>query len=158
MIKRHEGVCRRPYRCPAGLWTVGVGHLLYPGQARLKLPFRRDFALQPQDDRVFTDEEINALLRRDLSRFERGVGRLCPAARDHQHQFDALVSFSFNLGLGRLQRSTLRQRFNRGDVEAAGEEFLKFTMAAGKVLRGLLKRRQEERALFLGRLREIDDP
>jgi lysozyme len=63
---------------------------------------------------------------------------------------DSLVSFSFNLGLGTLQRSTLRQKHNRGDYEGAAEEFLKYTKAGGKVLKGLVNRRNDERALYLG--------
>jgi lysozyme len=63
---------------------------------------------------------------------------------------DALVSFSFNVGLGTLQRSTLRQKHNRGDYKGAAEEFLKYTKAGGKVLKGLVNRRNDERALYLG--------
>jgi lysozyme len=62
---------------------------------------------------------------------------------------DGLVSFSFNVGLGTLQRSTLRQKLNRGDKEGAAEEFLKYTIAGGKVLKGLVNRRNDERAIFL---------
>jgi lysozyme len=63
---------------------------------------------------------------------------------------DALVSFAFNVGLGALQRSTLRQKHNRGDYEGASKEFLKYTKGGGKVLPGLVKRRNDERALYLG--------
>ena len=66
-----------------------------------------------------------------------------------QGQFDALVSFSFNVGLGTLQRSTMRQKVIRGDMEGAAEELLKYCMAGGKVLRGLQNRRIDERAVFL---------
>ena len=65
-----------------------------------------------------------------------------------QCQFDALVSFSFNLGLGVLQRSTLRQKLNRNDYDVASKEFLKYTRAGGKVLNGLVRRRQAEYNLF----------
>jgi lysozyme len=93
--------------------------------------------------------EVDAILAQDLGRFERGVARLCPAALGHQGRFDALVSFAFNVGLGNLQRSGLRMKTNRGDFEEAAEEFMKWTKAAGKVLPGLVKRRQDERALYL---------
>jgi lysozyme len=66
-----------------------------------------------------------------------------------QGQFDALVSFSFNVGLGTLQRSTLRQKVLRGDMEGAAQEFLKYCMAGGKPLKGLQNRRIDERVLFL---------
>jgi lysozyme len=66
-----------------------------------------------------------------------------------QGQTDPLVSFAFNLGLGGVQRSTLRQKVLRGEIEEASNEFLKFTRGGGKILPGLVKRRQDERALFL---------
>jgi lysozyme len=93
-------------------------------------------------------EEVDAILRADLDRFERGVERFCPVELT-QGMFDSLVSFSFNVGLGTLQRSTLRQKVIRGDKEGAAEELLKYCMAGGKVLKGLQNRRIDERALFL---------
>lgn len=148
MIKHHEGVRQKPYRCPAKLWTVGVGHVLYPRQGALKLEERDNVPLEYKDDRTFSMEEVDDILRSDLERFERGVERYCPVKLT-QGQFDALVSFSFNLGLGGLQRSTLRQKVLRGDFEGAADEFLKYTIAGGKVLKGLVNRRNDERALFL---------
>ena len=93
--------------------------------------------------------EVDAILSQDLARFERGVARLCPAALGDQGIFDALVSFSFNVGLGNLQRSSLRMKTNRGELEEAADEFLKWTKAGGRVLPGLVKRRKDERALYL---------
>lgn len=148
MIKHHEGVRQRPYRCPAKLWTIGVGHVLYPRQGALKLDERDSVPLRDEDNRTFSMEEVDDILKRDLERFERGVERYCPVKLT-QGQFDALVSFSFNLGLGGLQRSTLRQKVLRGEFESAAEEFLKYTIAGGKVLKGLVNRRNDERALFL---------
>lgn len=148
MIKHHEGVRQKPYRCPAKLWTIGVGHVLYPEQGKLKLDERDGFALKIEDFRTFSMEEVDAILRTDLDRFERGVEKFCPVALT-QGQFDALVSFSFNVGLGTLQRSTLRQKILRGDMEGASEELLKYCMAGGKVLKGLLNRRKDEKAVFL---------
>jgi len=149
VIRHHEGVRQRPYRCPAKLHTVGVGHVLYPEQGRLKLEERDAFPLRPEDDRVFPMEEVNGILAADLQRFERGVEKFCPVVLT-QGQFDGLVSFSFNVGLGTLQRSTLRQKLLRGDKEGAAEELLKYCMAGGKILKGLQNRRIDERALFLG--------
>ena len=148
MIKHHEGVRFKPYQCPAKLWTIGVGHVLYPNQIKILLPERSAYALHPDDNRTFTKEEVDGILRADLDRFERGVERFCPVPLT-QGMFDGLVSFSFNVGLGTLQRSTLRQKLLRGDKEGAAEELLKYCMAAGKVLRGLQNRRIDERALFL---------
>ena len=149
MIKHHEGIRQKPYRCPAKLWTVGCGHVLYPRQGALKIDERDAYPLEERDNRTFSMEEVDGILRDDLNRFERGVERYCPVKLT-QGQFDALVSFSFNIGLGALQRSTLRQKILRGDMEGAAEEFLKYTLAGGKVLKGLVTRRNDERALFLG--------
>ena len=149
MIKHHEGVRLKPYLCPAKLWTIGVGHVLYPEQANMKIEDRKDLWLHPEDNRVWTMEQVNALLEFDLNRFERGVARLCPSSTSNQNQFDALVSFSFNVGLGSLQKSSLRMKYNRGEYEETANEFLKWAKAGGKVLPGLLKRRSDEKALFL---------
>jgi len=148
VIKHHEGVRQRPYRCPAKLWTIGVGHVLYPEQGAMKLELRDGFALKDADNRLFSMEEVDAILSADLERFERGVEKFITVQLT-QGQFDALVSFSFNVGLGTLQRSTLRQKVLRGDMEGAAQEFLKYCMAGGKPLKGLQNRRQDERALFL---------
>lgn len=148
MIKHHEGVRFKPYRCPAALWTIGVGHVLYPEQAKLPMEDRLKYSLKPEHSRQFTPTEVDEILKTDLSRFVSGVSRFCPAGLT-QGRFDALVSFAFNCGLGTLQRSTLRAKHNRGDFEGAAEEFMKYTKAGGKVLKGLVNRRSDERALYL---------
>ena len=150
MIKHHEGVRLKPYRCPANLWTIGVGHVLYPKQGKLTMDERLKVPLKPEDFRNFTAKEVDEILANDLKRFEVGVLKYCPTAGGKQGWMDALVSFSFNVGLGTLQRSTLRQKHNRGDYEGAADEFLKYTKAGGKVLKGLVNRRSDERALYLG--------
>lgn len=149
LIKHHEGVRVKPYRCPAALHTIGVGHVLYPEQAKLSMEDRIKYPIRPEDNRTFTMAEVDAILAKDLERFECGVRKYCPSVGSKQAWMDALVSFSFNLGLGTLQRSTLRQKHNRGDYEGAAEEFLKYTKAGGKVLKGLVNRRNDERALYL---------
>jgi lysozyme len=149
MIKHHEGVRMKPYQCPAKLWTIGVGHVIDANHCRLTMDCRVGLPCPPEWNRTFTVEEVDAILAKDLERFERGVLRYCPAAANRQGWLDALVSFSFNVGLGTLQRSTLRAKFNRGDYEGAAEEFLKYTKAGGKVLKGLVNRRNDERALYM---------
>jgi lysozyme len=149
MIKHHEGVRTKPYRCPALLWTVGVGHVIYPAHATVKYEERKNLPIPAGWDRVLTMDEVDRILAQDLGRFERGVVRLCPAAVGNQGVFDALVSFAFNVGLGNLQRSSLRMKTNRGELEEAADEFLKWTKAGGRVLPGLVKRRNDERALYL---------
>lgn len=137
LIKHHEGCRLEPYRDPIGLWTVGYGHLIGDGKTLPIEWFRK-----------FTQEEVDALLKKDLERFERGVLRLCPNNLT-QSRFDALVSFAFNLGLGNLQASTLRRKHNRSDVFGASQEFVRWNKAGGKVLRGLTIRRQDEARLYL---------
>jgi len=136
LIKHFEGVRNKPYRDCVGLWTVGVGHLIGDGKS-----------LPESWNKLFTTEEVDALLKQDLVRFERGVQKLLPVPLT-QNQFDALISFSFNLGLGVLQRSTLRQNILRKDFKGAAEEFLKYVRAGGKIVKGLVTRRNDEKALF----------
>lgn len=148
MIKHHEGVRTKPYQCPALLWTVGVGHVIDPMHGRLKIEDRKNLPIPDGWNRTLPMEEVDEILKKDLARFEQGVARLCPVELT-QGQFDALVSFSFNVGLGNLQKSTIRMKVNRGDMEGAAEAFLDWTKAGGKVLKGLVNRRNDEKALFL---------
>ena len=158
LMHRYEGFRSRPYLCPAHIWTIGYGHVLY--QQQIKLPvvrvpdkhtpmIRKEMPLEPEDNRVWTKTEIDELFRADVGTFERGVLRLVPGVVGRQGSFDALVSISFNFGLGNLQRSTIRMRANRGDWEGAAEAFRVWTKGGGKVLPGLVKRREAEIALFL---------
>ena len=140
LIKHHEGVRSRPYRCPANLWTVGVGHLIGDGKH-----------LPDSWNRTFTEAEIDGILKSDLRRFELGVHKMLPNVPLRQHEFDAIISFCFNLGLGCFQRSTLRQALLRGDKKAAMESLVKYCRAGGKILRGLQIRRLDEKALFEGK-------
>jgi lysozyme len=110
---------------------------------------RKEMPLKPEDNRVWSKEEIEKLFADDVASFERGVLRLVPGVAGRQGAFDALVSISFNFGLGNLQRSTIRMKANRGDWEGAAEAFMAWTKGGGKVLPGLVKRREAEIALFL---------
>jgi lysozyme len=139
LIRHHEGVRNKPYQCPAKLWTVGIGHLIGDGKT-----------LPASWNRTFTNEEIDGILKSDLSRFELGISKMLPNVQLKQHEFDALVSFCFNLGLGCFQRSTIRQALLRGDKEQAMESLMKYCRAGGKILRGLENRRKDERRLFEG--------
>lgn len=136
LIKHYEGFYNKPYRCPAGFFTVGYGHLIGDG---LSLP--------DHWNRHFSVEEIDALLRQDLARFERGVQRyiIVPLS---QPQFDALVSFSFNLGLSVLRRSTVRQKINRLDFKGAIQSLLRYDKAGSVALKGLTLRRRAEAKLM----------
>jgi lysozyme len=149
LIKAFEGCHSSPYRCPAGLWTVGYGRVLYPEQARLKTAERSAYRLKSADDKAWSHDEIDDLLSQDLHRFTNGILRLCPAAVDNQCHLDAMVSFAFNVGLGNLQASTLRMKYNRFDYQGAADEFQRWNKASGVILSGLVRRRAAERLLFL---------
>lgn len=134
LIKLFEGFRAEPYLCPAGVATLGYGTT----------------AGVTMDTPPVTEDEAEALLALDLRRFERAVSRLCPVPLT-QGQFDALVSFSYNLGAGALQSSTLRRKLLRGDYEGAADEFPRWVYAGrARRLAGLVRRRAAERALFLG--------
>jgi lysozyme len=139
MLAHHEGVRTKPYRCPAGLWTVGVGHLIGDG---LTLP--------DSWNRTFSLEEVYAILATDVRKFELGVAKYINVELT-QNQFDAIVSFAFNLGNGCLQRSTIRSKLNRGDVSGCLKSWAKYNKAGGKVLKGLTLRRDAEINLFLAK-------
>ncbi len=158
LMHRYEGFRNKPYLCPAHIWTIGYGHVLYQEQIRLPVVrvegketpmIRKEMPLKPEDNRVWTKTEIDELFRADVASFERGVLRLVPGVVGRQGSFDALVSISFNFGLGNLQRSTIRMKANRGDWEGAADAFRVWTKGGGKVLPGLVKRREAERTLFL---------
>lgn len=146
-IKRHEGLVLRPYKDAVGKWTVGYGHLL-------------DQVTDAKSGPI-TKEQAEELLKQDLIIYEKGVERLITAPLK-QPQFDALTSFTFNLGIGALQRSTLRAKLNRKEYSAAADEFLKWNKGKvrGKfmVLGGLDRRRREEKAMFLNIPKSLSTP
>ena len=147
MIKHHEGVRVRPYQCPALIWTVGVGHVIDQSHIRVPLAERKSLPIPDGWDRTLSMGEVDEMLAKDLVSFENGVRRLCPDGLT-AGRLGALTSFAFNVGLGNLQRSSLRMKHNRGDYEGAAEAFLDWTKAGGKVLKGLVTRRNDERALY----------
>ena len=156
-IKQNEGVRIKPYLDVILLWTTGVGHLIAPPEhMKMTLDQRKEakakgqLTCPPEWNRTLTMEEVDEILRSDLRRFESGVQRYCPVGLT-QGRFDALVSFSFNCGLGTLQRSSIRMRHNRADFQAASEGFLLYNKAGGIVNKGLTRRRNEERAMYLSK-------
>jgi lysozyme len=144
-IKVFEGLRRQPYLCPGNYWTVGYGHALGTGKPG---------AIRAQEIRNrggVSDDEIAAMFAADLRISERAVARLIKRALK-QRELDALASFTFNLGSGALERSTLRMRVNRGEPAAAvRREFLRWVHSNGKVLPGLVIRRKVEANHYEGR-------
>lgn len=134
LIKRWEGLRLEAYLCPAGVWTVGYGSTgdhVYPGL-------------------VITEEEAEDLLRKDLWRFEDGVSNLVRKPIS-DNEYAALVSFSFNLGVGAFSQSTLLRRINLGEQPGIviQQEFPRWVYAGGEKLQGLVNRRNAEIALAL---------
>lgn len=135
LIKEFEGFRAAAYLCPAGVWTVGYGTTRIKGSP-------------VKDGTKVTTEEADDLLDQDLKVFEDGVNSLVKVELT-QNQFDALVCFVYNLGIGSLQKSTLLKKVNAGLFSEAADEFLKWDKANGKQLAGLTRRRTAERELFL---------
>lgn len=133
LIRRFEGHSYRPYRCPAGYWTIGWGHKIMYGE--------RFSAL--------TDIQAEALLDRDL---KIRMGQLYRMVRVplKPYQEGALLSFLYNVGEAALQRSTLRMKLNRGDYDGAGAEFHRWVWARGVRLQGLVIRRMAEAHCYGG--------
>jgi len=153
LLKHHEGFRKKPYQCSAKIWTIGYGHAMYPEQLGIPstaegMAKRAAFPLRPEDNRVWSVEEIDALLVKDVVRFERAIERYISVPL-RQCEFDALISAVYNLGPGWLQRSPVRQKINRGDKKGAMAELLKYNKGGGKVLKGLDTRRKDEAALFM---------
>ena len=131
-VKRGTDITAIPYICPAGFWTIGYGHLC-------------DAQHPP-----ITDAEAEAYLARDLNTALVATLRHCPVlASEPEGRLAAIVDFTFNLGAGRLQTSTLRRRINQRDWAAAATELRRWVYGGGKVLPGLVTRREAEAALLL---------
>lgn len=140
LIAGHEGKVNHLYDDPAGHCTIGIGHLVHRGNCNGSEPaeFRRGLS----------DQEVYDLFIADAGRFIDAVNDLITVPLS-QNQFDALVSFAFNVGIGALDGSTLRQKLNRGDYAGAVQEFGKWVKADGRTLPGLVRRREDEARLFL---------
>ena len=142
LAKRFEGFERKvkrgietsavPYICPAGFWTIGYGHLCDPKHPPI------------------TEAEAEVYLARDLQTALTATLRYCPVlATEPEGRLAAIVDFTFNLGAGRIQTSTLRRRINQRDWAAAATELRRWVYGGGKVLPVLVTRREAEVALLL---------
>ena len=131
LIKEYEGLRLGAYLCSAGVLTIGYGHT---GGVK--------------EGDLITEQKAEQLLQDDLKKFENGVLRLVRVPLT-QNQFDALVSFAFNLGVWNLGKSTLLKMLNDRDYKGAASQFIRWNKAAGKELAGLTRRRIAESELFL---------
>lgn len=130
LIKQHEGLRLEAYRCPAGIYTIGYGHTA---------------GVRRGD--VIDERRAEQLLADDLKKFEAVVNRECPGI--NQNQFDALVSFTFNLGETNLRKSTLLKCVKANpDNQNIYTEFLRWNKSKGEVLPGLILRRKAEADLY----------
>ena len=137
LIKKYEGFRSKPYKCEAGVATIGYGATYYPNGVKVKL-----------SDPAIDEKHASLLLEAMLVPYEKAVDSFC---RDdiNQNQFDALVSFAYNLGNGALKGSTLLKKVNANPNDIAiKKEFLKWRFAGGKELKGLVNRRIEESNLY----------
>ena len=131
-VKRGIEITAIPYICPAGFWTIGYGHLCDPKHPPV------------------TEVEAEIYLARDLQLALVATLRYCPVlATEPEERLAAIVDFTFNLGAGRLQTSTLRRRINQRDWDAAGRELRRWIYGGGRPLPGLIARRNREAALLL---------
>ena len=133
-IAAHEGIVLSRYKDAVGVWTIGVGHTANAGDPDPKT-ITRELSL----------DEVLEILVRDVAKFERRVAKAVKVDIS-QHEFDALVSFDFNTG--GVHRASLTRLLNAGDRKAAGKAFMNWTKAGGRKLDALVKRREEERAIF----------
>ena len=131
LIKRFEGLYLRSYKCPADVWTIGYGH-----------------TKNVNGNQIITSEQAEQLLRSDLRVFEKVVSDAVTVPLN-QNQFDALVSLAFNIGGSNFGSSTLLRMLNAANYAGAADQFLRWNRAGDRVLDGLTRRRQDERALFL---------
>lgn len=131
-IMEWEGYIPHVYNDAAGLPTIGVGHLIQKGE---------DFSKGITHDQAF------ALLQKDLKRFESAVNNLVTVPLT-QNQYDALVAFAFNIGVGAFKSSTLLKKLNSGDYSAVPEQLMRWTKAGGKQVAGLVNRRKNEIELW----------
>ena len=131
LLKKFEGCKLRAYRCPANILTIGYGHTSAAGEPLVK------------EDMVITQDQAEQILKHDLVKYEKGVSDLVKVPLT-QHQFDVLVDFAYNAGLGNLKTSTLLKRVNASDFDAVPTELMKWTKGGGKELPGLVRRRRAE--------------
>lgn len=137
LIRKFEGFYAKPYLCPAGIPTIGYGATYYPNGKRVTL-----------QDAAITEQQAEEMLVSMLKTYEQSVDSF---TRDdiNQNQFDALVCFAYNLGVQNLKISTLLKKVNTNPNDMGiTAEFLKWTKAGGKVLTGLIRRRQAEADLY----------
>lgn len=135
LIRDFEGFSPTPYRCPAGLMTIGYGHVIDKSEA--------------YTDAGISPKEAETLLKQDVNIVEQAIDRLVEVPLS-QHQFDALVSLVYNIGTHAFEKSTLLRYLNAGDTEKAAREFSRWVYSRGRVLQGLKARREAESQLFRG--------
>ena len=138
LIAHFEGFSSKPYLCPAGVLTIGYGTTIYSNGKHVKM----------SDDNITKDEALEIMRDQIDKTYGTAVNRYVQIELT-QNQFDALTSFTYNLGAGNLRSSTLLRKLNQGKMGRAGREFLKWDRAGGRKLAGLTRRRKAEMELFV---------
>ena len=134
LIKAFEGLKLDSYRCPAGIATIGYGHT----GPDVRIPM------------TISEERADELLDNDLRRFRTGVEVMIEGVPTTDGQFSAMVSLAFNIGLGKFATSTVLKRHKMKNHTGAANAFLMWNRAGGKILAGLVRRREAERKIYLG--------
>ncbi len=147
LIIEFEGLRQKAYICPAGFWTIGVGHLLTGFEKRSGMIEINGRLVDWEPG--LSDAQVEALLRQDLEKFEISVREAVKVTLT-QEQFDALVSFCFNVGPGNFRKSTLLRLLNRGDYTAVPGQLQLWVKAGRRALPGLIRRRAAEAKLWSG--------
>lgn len=137
LIKQFESFRAAPYLCSAVVPTIGYGTTVYPNGIKVKL-----------SDQKITQQLAETFLQHHVNVIEKDVSKLVKVTLT-QNQFDALVSFAYNVGIGAFGDSTLLKLLNAGDIDNASKQFERWNKAGGKVSNGLTRRRNAEKALFL---------
>lgn len=137
LVKEFEGLRLKAYKCPAAVWTIGYGHTSAAGVPNVT------------PDMVITKENAEQILKEDMEQYENGVRKYVKVDLT-QGQFDALVDFAYNAGVGALAKSTLLKKVNAGKFDEVPAEFMKWTKGGGKELPGLVRRRRAEVKLWRG--------
>ena len=152
-IKLAEGERLVSYQCSAGVWTIGVGHTTAAGGAFTTTDGQKRTIVGPGQQ--ISREQSAELFSSDIDAFDDGVAAELASARDVKpHEFDAMVSLAFNIGLLAFKRSTVLRRFLAGDKDGAARAFAMWNKAAGQVSAGLTRRRSAEALLFQGQSAE----
>ena len=132
LIKQYEGCRLKAYKCPADVWTIGYGH-----------------TKGVKEGDVWTQEQCETTLRKDIPIYMSAVLQNCPTLSDYPNRLAACTSLTYNIGSGNFASFSVARHVRHGDIQKAADAFRMWKYASGKILPGLVKRREAEREVFL---------